>query len=172
MKIVSLFEKIIFKSRWILAPFFLGLLFAIVILLFKFSKQLFLLTTNFTDFSNSDLVISVLTLLDTTLIACLILIIISSGYENFISKIDFGVSQERPSWIGKVSFSDLKLKLVTAIVAISSVELLRAIINIEKITFDVLQWKIWVHLTFILTGVLFSLTEFIISKKVRTTDFP
>ncbi len=165
MKIVSLFEKIIFKSRWILAPFFLGLLFAIVILLFKFSKQLFLLTTNFTDFSNSDLVISVLTLLDTTLIACLILIIISSGYENFISKIDFGVSQERPSWIGKVSFSDLKLKLVTAIVAISSVELLRAIINIEKITFDVLQWKIWVHLTFILTGVLFSLTEFIISKK-------
>jgi len=160
-----LLEKLIFNSRWILAPFFLGLILAIITLLVKFSKELFWLTSNILSATSDQAIISILTLVDTTLIACLLLIIIFSGYENFVSKINFGDHEDRPVWMGTVGFSDLKLKLIGAIVAISAVELLKAFIDLKEISNDVMAWKVGVHLTFVISGVLFALTDLIAAKK-------
>ena len=114
----------------------------------------------------SDLaIVSILTLVDTTLIASLLIIIIFSGYENFVSKIEFGDHEDRPVWMGKVGFSDLKLKLIGAIVAISAVELLKAFINVNHVTDKELAWRVGIHFTFVVSGVLFALTDFIVGKK-------
>ena len=162
-----LLESIIFKSRWLLAPFFIGLIFAILSLLVKFTKELANLTLNIFNLTSDQAIISILTLVDTTLIAILLLIIIFSGYENFVSKIAFGEHEDRPLWMGKIGFSDLKLKLIGAIVAISAVELLKAFINIHQLTNVQLTWKLGIHLAFVVSGVLFALTDLIVSKKER-----
>ncbi|TVZ41882.1 uncharacterized protein (TIGR00645 family) [Alteromonadaceae bacterium 2753L.S.0a.02] len=164
-KFEDILEKFIFKSRWLLAPFFVGLILAILTLLFKFFKELWWLMINMLHITSDNALVSILTLVDTTLIACLLLIIIFSGYENFVSKIHFGDHEDRPVWMGKVGFSDLKLKLIGAIVAISAVELLKAFINSHEIPDHVMAWKLGIHLTFVVSGVLFALTDFIVSRK-------
>lgn len=162
MKII---ETLIFRSRWLLAPFFIGLILALIVLLGKFLKELTYLFYNFFDITKNESLISILTLLDVTLIACLIVIIILSGYEIFVSRFTTIDDSKKPKWMGKTAFSDLKLKLITAIVAISSVELLRAIINIDNNTTEVMAWKAGVHVIFVFTGLFFALTDFIVSKK-------
>ncbi len=106
-----------------------------------------------------------LTLVDTALIGSLLLIIAFSGYENFVSKIGIGEHEDRPAWMGKVSFSDLKIKLIGAIVAISAVELLKAFINIDEFTNTQLAWKVGIHLTFVTSGVLFAISDRITEGK-------
>lgn len=152
-------ESIIFSSRWLLAPFFLGLLIAILALLVKFGKELLALVAGLFTNTSQESIVSILTLVDTALIASLLLIIVFSGYENFVSKIDVGDHVDRPGWMGKVGFSDLKLKLIGAIVAISAVELLKAFINIHELTNEQLGWKVGIHLTFVVSGVLFAVTD-------------
>ncbi len=152
-------ESIMFKCRWLLAPFFLGLLIAIVVLLVKFTKALFTLITEIFVHDGQEIIIGILTLIDISLIASLLLIIAFSGYENFVSKMNIGDHEDRPGWMGKVGFSDLKLKLIGAIVAISAVELLKAFINIDAMSSEQLAWKVGIHLTFVFSGVLFALTD-------------
>src|SRR5204862_207064 len=129
-KFEATLERWVFNSRWLLAPFFIGLLLAIAALLIKFVQAfaklaLGVVTQSVTD---NDMIIDILTLVDGALIGALLLIIGFSGYENFVSKIGTGEHEDRPAWMGKVGFSDLKIKLMGAIVAISAVELLKACI--------------------------------------------
>lgn len=152
-------ESLIFASRWLLAPFFLGLLVAMGVLLVKFAKELVELVGNAWTTSEYDVVISILTLVDTALIAVLLLIIVFSGYESFVSKIGIGEHEDRPAWMGKVGFADLKLKLIGAIVAISAVELLKAFLTSVSYSNAELAWKIGIHLTFVVSGVLFAVTD-------------
>lgn len=161
-------EATIFASRWLLAPFFLGLLFCILVLLVKFFKELGFLVWSLASSSEYDTVISVLTLVDTTLIAVLLLIIVFSGYENFVSKIG-GTSghEDRPVWMGKVGFADLKIKLIGAIVAISAVELLKAFLVSTQFTQEQLIWKVVIHLTFVFSGVMFAVTDWIVERTKR-----
>jgi uncharacterized protein (TIGR00645 family) len=165
IKFESSIEKTIFASRWLLAPFFIGLVVAILALFAKFAKELYFLLTHMFTNTGEQTIITILSLVDATLIACLLLIIIFSGYENFVSKIDFDNHIDRPQWMGKVGFSDLKIKLIGAIVAISAVELLKAFINMQHLTNTELAWRVGIHLTFVFSGVLFALTDFIVSKK-------
>lgn len=161
-------ETTIFASRWLLAPFFLGLIVAILVLLVKFFKELASLVANVWTTSEYDAVISILTLVDTSLIASLLLIIVFSGYENFVSKIGVGEHEDRPAWMGKVGFSDLKIKLIGAIVAISAVELLKAFLVSTNYSNEQLAWKVAIHLTFVLSGVMFAVTDYI-GKAPKTT---
>ncbi|MFE8072522.1 TIGR00645 family protein [Marinobacteraceae bacterium S3BR75-40.1] len=154
-------ETLIFASRWLLAPFFVGLIAAIVVLLVKFGKELVILVQGVWTGPPYQAVISILTLVDTALIASLLLIIIFSGYENFVSKIAVGAHEDRPVWMGKVGFADLKLKLIGAIVAISAVELLKAFLVSTEYTNEQLAWKVGIHFTFVLSGVLFAVTDWI-----------
>ena len=159
-KVEETLEHWVFRSRWLLAPFFIGLLVAIVALLIKFVKQLVALATSMFALTESEMIVSILTLVDSALIAALLLIIGFSGYENFVSKIGTGEHEDRPAWMGRVGFSDLKLKLMGAIVAISAVELLKAFINVDVSTpWQVLSWKVGIHITFVVSGVLFAITD-------------
>jgi uncharacterized protein (TIGR00645 family) len=161
----ALLESWVFRSRWLLAPFFVGLLFAIVALLVKFLKQIAALAIGMFTLSSEDMIVSILTLVDSALIAALLLIIGFSGYENFVSKIATGEHEDRPAWMGKVGFSDLKIKLIGAIVAISAVELLKAFINIDQFTWFELAWKVGIHFTFVVSGVLFAISDRITESK-------
>jgi uncharacterized protein (TIGR00645 family) len=158
-------ESLVFRSRWLLAPFFVGLILAIIALLVKFLKQLWALAIGVFSLSSDEMIINILTLVDSALIAALLLIIGFSGYENFVSKIGTGEHEDRPAWMGKVGFSDLKIKLIGAIVAISAVELLKAFINLDEFTWYQLSWKVGIHLTFVVSGVLFAITDRITEGK-------
>ncbi|MDC9519640.1 TIGR00645 family protein [Pseudoalteromonas sp. Angola-31] len=157
-------ESFIFKGRWLLAPFFVGLLFAVILLLIKFFKQLYLMGIATFSATNQELLVGILTLVDTALLAGLLLIIIFSGYENFVSKLNIEGHEDRPSWMGKVGFSGLKMKLISAIVAISAVELLKVFINSNIHSSEELFWKVIIHITFVSSGVLFALTDYLNSK--------
>jgi uncharacterized protein (TIGR00645 family) len=161
----STLESLVFRSRWLLAPFFVGLLLAIVALLVKFLSELWHLVMGMFTQTGDDLIIGILTLVDNALIASLLLIIAFSGYENFVSKIGAGDHEDRPAWMGKVGFSDLKIKLMGAIVAISAVELLKGFINVEQFTNIELGWKVGIHITFVVSGVLFAITDRITEGK-------
>ncbi len=164
-KIELTLERIIFASRWILVPFFLGLIVGMLVLLLKFFKEMGLLIQGVIGLIEHDTVISILTLVDTALIAVLLLIIVFSAYENFVSKLSIGDHEDRPAWMGKVGFSDLKMKLIGAIVAISAVELLKAFLVSTTLTSEQLGWKIAIHLTFVLSGLLFAMADWISERR-------
>ena len=158
-RVEAALESLVFRSRWLLAPFFVGLILAIIALLVKFLKQLWALATGMFSLTGDEMIINILTL------AALLLIIGFSGYENFVSKIGTGEHEDRPAWMGKVGFSDLKIKLIGAIVAISAVELLKAFINLDEFTWYQLSWKVGIHITFVVSGVLFAITDRITDSK-------
>ena len=157
-------ERMIFASRWLLAPFFIGLILGIVILLVKFAKGL-MATAMAAITGEGDVLVGLLTLVDTALLAVLLLIIVLSGYESFVSKFDIGEHVDRPAWMGKVGFADLKLKLIGAIVAISAVELLKAFLTPGLQDYERLGWMIGIHMTFVVSGVLFAVTDWIAEAK-------
>lgn len=152
-------ETFIFNSRWMLAPFYLGLVGAIGLLLVKFVKAFVATLPIVFEGSSGDAMIAILSLVDITLVANLLLIIIFAGYENFISKIDTGDHEDRPDWMGHVSFSDLKLKLIGSIVAISGIELLKYFVNVKHATEHELLWVVIIHLTLVFSGVMFALMD-------------
>ncbi len=166
-------EILLFNSRWLLAPFYIGLIGALVILLIKFMNKFIDLIPLMGSASSTELIFSILGLVDIILIANLLLIIIFSGYENFVSKIDVVNDHvDRPEWMGKVDYSGLKLKVIGSIVAISSIELLKIFILILENDSKLVDgdafwqtgvfWLVTIHLTFVVSGVLFALTEKIV----------
>lgn len=160
----TFFETTLFRARWLLAPFFFGLVIAIMALLLKFAKELFGLLAGLFSMPATHSVLSILTLVDTALLASLLLIIAFSGYENFVSKFAPEDHEDRPAWMGKVGFADLKLKLIGAIVAISSVELLKGFLNSAALSNEDLAWKVAIHLTFVLSSLLFAWTDYVSNK--------
>lgn len=147
-------ERALFASRWIMAPFYLGLAVALILLLVKFLQELFHTVPNVFAMSEAQLVLSILSLIDLSLAGNLLLLVIFSGYENFVSKIDNAGHKDRPEWMGKIDYSGMKLKLVASIVAISAIQLLRAFMNIENRDNIELAWLVGIHLTFVISGVL------------------
>lgn len=152
-------ERFMFASRWLLAPFYVGLVIAIGLLLVKFGKELWVLLPMVMQGTGSIILVGVLTLVDIALVANLLIIIIFAGYENFVSKINTGDSEDRPDWMGHVSFSDLKIKLIGSIVAISGIELLKAFVDVRAYTNEQLAWKVGLHMAFVVSGVLFAVMD-------------
>ena len=161
--IENFLEAVIFRSRWLLAPFFIGLVFSILLLLIKFLEELFQLSTHIFLFSENDVIVSILALVDIALVGSLLLMIIFSGYEIFVSKIDVANHKDRPDWMGKVNFSGLKLKVIGAIVAISAIDLLKTFMNlsdtISPSEIDTIFWKLALHMSFVISGVLFAVMD-------------
>lgn len=163
-------ESLIFNSRWLLAPFYLGLVLALGLLLVLFARELIHFVPQAFNASSSEIIIGVLSLIDVVMVANLLIIIVFAGYENFVSQIETGDHVDRPSWMGHVGFSELKMKLIGSIVAISGIELLRTFMNmsLEQMSEPynhLLGWKVGIHLTFVITGVLFALGDKIASEK-------
>lgn len=157
-------EVIMFNSRWLLAPFYMGLVISIALLLIKFLQELVHVVTQVFTLSEGDVILACLTLVDISLVANLFIIIIFSGYENFVSKINTGGHEDRPEWMGKVDFSGLKIKLIGSIVAISAIELLKGFVNVENISNEQLAWKVGIHMTLVVSGVLFAVMDWVAER--------
>ncbi len=158
-KVEHALEVLMFNSRWLLAPFYIGLVIGIAMLLIKFVQEFFHILPHIFESTESEVVLAILTLVDMSLVANLLIIIIFSGYENFVSKIDTANHEDRPEWMGKVDFSGLKVKLIASIVAISAIELLKAFVNVAAYTTEQLAWKVGIHAVLITSGVLFALMD-------------
>ena len=163
------FERLLFASRWLMAPMYLGLVLALGTLAIVFVRELFYYAPQVFDMKSEDVILVVLTLIDLTLAANLLVIVLFSGYENFVSKFDFDAGADRPEWMGKVDFSGLKMKLIASIVAISAIDLLKWFMGIEDITPSAeidrkFYWLVIIHLTFVASGVLMALMDYLASK--------
>src|SRR5262245_7828971 len=149
MRKVELFiETIIFHSRWLLAPFYLGLVLSLLLLLYHFVVELVAFIVKVPFAKESDVILGVLSLIDLTFTGNLVVIVIFSGFENFVSRIDAG-DRDRPDWMTKVDYGGLKQKLVTSIVAISAIQVLKAFMNIEQYDSTKLGWLVGIHVLFL-----------------------
>jgi uncharacterized protein (TIGR00645 family) len=167
-------EQLLFSSRWLLAPFFLGLALSILILLYKFIKEMVHVAVIAPSASGTQLVAEVLSLVDLTLTASLMIIVVFSGYENFVSRIDHSGHRDWPEWMGSIDFTGLKLKLLSSIVAISAVQLLKQFMAVNSMSDRDLIWSTIIHVVFVVSSVLLALSDRIANhgnshKPVATT---
>jgi uncharacterized protein (TIGR00645 family) len=158
-------EKLIFNSRWLLAPLYLGLVLALGLLLVTFAKEFLHLLPLAFNSDGSEVIIGLLSLIDVVMVANLLIIIVFAGYENFVSQINTGDHEDRPSWMGHVGFAELKIKLFGSIVAISGIELLKAFMHIGSMSNEQLAWKVGIHMAFVVSGVLFAVMDRIADGK-------
>src|ERR1700754_4562831 len=154
------FESVLFNSRWLMAPFYFGLVVSLAVLLFKFVEMLWEFIVHVPHAKEADIILGVLSLIDVSLTGNLILIVVFSGYENFVSKIDPGGHPDWPDWMTKVDFGGLKQKLLASIVAISAIQVLKAFMNIDAI-FDAqkMGWLVGVHLVFVISTLILALSD-------------
>lgn len=165
LKSAELFiERGLFASRWLMAPFYVGLVFALIILLWSFLEELFHFLMMFPHITQTDAVLGVLSLIDLSLAGNLLLIVIFSGYENFVSKMNVDDHEDSPDWKSTVDFATLKLKLVASIVAISGIHLLKVFMDAANVSDKQITWMIIIHVVFLFSGVLLALTDYIASK--------
>ena len=162
-KFEFLFEKMLFAARWLLAPIFIGLSLALVALGFKFFQQAWEVFHHLVEMEEADLVLTVLAMIDIALVGTLIVMVMFSGYENFVSTID-AKGSDSLSWLGKLDAGTLKLKVAASIVAISSIHLLRIFMQVgsvgnEKYTNDQIMWYVILHMTFVLSAVLLGVLD-------------
>jgi uncharacterized protein (TIGR00645 family) len=152
-------ERLLFASRWILAPIYLGMSLALVALGIKFFSELFHLLTHVIEMGESDLVLMLLAMVDMVLVGSLIIMVMFSGYENFVSRLDVEEGTEKLGWLGKLDANSLKLKVASSIVAISSIHLLRAFMNAPQIGNETLFWYVIIHLTFVISAVMMGVLD-------------
>lgn len=148
----KLFEKLLYASRWVLAPIYLGLSIALMLLGVKFFEEVVHVVPLLFTMSESDLVLLILQFIDIALVGGLLVMVMLSGYENFVSRIELDDENEKLGWLGKLDSGSLKQKVAASIVAISSIHLLQAFLNIRSFTNDQLQWLVIFHITFVLSA--------------------
>ncbi len=172
-RVETALEKVIFQSRWLMAPFYVGLCVALALLMVTFVRELAteiptvlsgyrIVDGKSVTMKDADVILLTLTLIDMSLAGNLLLTVIFAGYENFVSKIEAAQqSKDRPDWMGTVDFGGLKLKLVASIVAISGIHLLKSFMKITDKAVDERQmfWLIVTHLTFVTSGLLLALMD-------------
>lgn len=146
-------------SRWLLAPFYVLLVVTLAGLLLKALQEAWHFITHVLTATEAEVILGVLALIDLTFTGSLIVIVIFSGYENFVAKIDTGTSRNWPAWMSQIDFSGLKLKLISSIVAISAIQLLKAFMNVKGTSDRDLMWYVVVHLVFVVSGVLMAWTD-------------
>lgn len=152
-------ERVIYTSRWILAPIYLGLVASLLVLMIKFVQELTHLGLHVFEAKETDIILGVLSLIDLSLAANLLLMVTFSGYESFVSKLDISADQHRPEWMGKIDFSGLKLRLVASIVAISAIHLLKSFMDVSRVDKTDLMWLVITHMAFVISGILLALMD-------------
>lgn len=164
------FERGLFASRWLMAPMYLGLVVALGMLVIVFGREIAYYAPKVLTMSSEDSILAVLTLVDLTLAGNLLLIVLFSGYEAFVSKMDIDETADRPDWMGRVDFSGLKLKLIASIVAISGIHLLKQFMEIGETGATAaideihLKWLVIIHVTFVVSGVLLAAMDWLASQ--------
>lgn len=159
------FEQGLFASRWLMAPMYLGLVVSLGMLTIVFCRELAYYAPQVLTMTADKAILVVLTLIDLSLAANLLLIVLFSGYENFVSKLDIDDGGDRPSWMGTVDFGGLKMKLIASIVAISAIHLLKQFMEIGKtgkpLDEQALYWLVVIHMVFVGSGVLMAAMDWL-----------
>lgn len=163
------FERALFATRWLMAPMYLGLIGALVMMVIVFLRQVAYYVPQALTMSAETAILASLSLIDLTLAANLLLIVIFSGYENFVSKLDLNAQHERPSWMGTVDFSGLKMKLIASIVAISAIDLLKRFMELGRpgitpLGDRELRWLVIIHVVFVVSGLLMAAMDWLIAR--------
>ena len=167
------FEQILFLSRWLMAPMYMGLVVTLGMLMIVFVRDMWKYAQQIMTLSAEQVILVALTLIDLTLAANLLLIVLFSGYENFVSKLDIDDGGDRPDWMGTVDFSGLKMKLIASIVAISGIHLLKRFMEIGDSVADAkfgeteLYWFVVIHLTFVASGVMLAAMDWLSARSAK-----
>lgn len=152
-------ERLIYASRWLLAPIYLGMSFALIALAIKFFQELYHFIPAILSIEENQLILKLLTFIDLTLVGSLTIIVMFSGYDNFVSRLDIAEGTEKLSWLGTHDYGSLKMKVASSIVAISSIHLLKIFMNVEQIANEKLTWYVLIHITFVLSAFLMGYLE-------------
>ena len=162
------FEYVLFNSRWLMAPFYVGLVVALAVLFLKFLRMLGEFILHAPGAKSTETILDALSLIDVTLVGNLILIVVFSGYENFVSRIDASSNPNWPVWITRIDFAGLKQKMLASIVAISAIHVLEAFLNIDA-AFDAtrMTWLVAVHLVFVISALLLALSDRLSTDKAN-----
>lgn len=159
----SVIEKVLYASRWLMAPVYLGLSALLLALTIKFFQELIHLFMVLPGMKEQDLILSMLTLIDLTLVGSLIVMVMFSGYENFVSQIDITAGSEKLSWLGKMDSGSLKLKLSSSIVAISAIHLLKTYMDFKSTADGVdetkLMWLLIGHMVFVVSTLMMAVMD-------------
>jgi uncharacterized protein (TIGR00645 family) len=158
------FERILFAMRWLLAPLYLGLGLLLLLFVMQLFRELIHIFQGAATIAEVDLVLAALTLIDMTLVASLIVMVMLSGYENFVSKLDLEGAEKTLAWLGKLDAGSLKIKVAASIVAISSIHLLKAFMNFDSVANDKLILLVVIHLTFVVSALLLTIMDRIIPQ--------
>ena len=145
-------ENAMYASRWLLAPVYFGLSLGLIALTIKFFQEIFHILPHIFSVSESDMILTLLSLVDMTLVGGLLVMVMFSGYENFVSQLDINAGKEKLSWLGKMDATSLKNKVAASIVAISSIHLLRVFMDAKNVPDNKLMWYVIIHLTFVLSA--------------------
>lgn len=166
------FEQGLFASRWLMAPMYLGLVISLGMLTIVFCRELIYYAPQVLTMSADKAILVILTLIDLSLAANLLLIVLFSGYENFVSKLDIDDGGDRPSWMGTVDFGGLKMKLIASIVAISAIHLLKQFMEIGKsdkpLDQEALYWLVVIHMVFVGSGVLMAAMDWLGARSKKS----
>ena len=152
-------EKLLFASRWLLAPFYIALVFALLALLAKVGVRVYNLATQLIGSSEESVLLATLGIVDLTLSAFLIVVVILSGYSNFITRVDADAHADWPRWIAAVQFGELKFRLMVLIAAISAIKLLEAYMDVDLESGRDLAWETGVFGAFVVSALVLALTE-------------
>lgn len=147
-----LLERTMYASRWIMAPVYLGMSLVLLALAVKFFQELYHFVPHVFDLPDSDIILKLLTFIDLALVGSLTVIVMFSGYENFVSRMDIASSTEKLEWLGTHDYGSLKTKVTSSIVAISSIQLLKIFMNLHATDTDKLQWYVIIHLTLVVSA--------------------
>jgi uncharacterized protein (TIGR00645 family) len=159
MNVESFVEKTLFASRWLLCPLYIGLALLLVLFSIHFFRELIDIAIHAFSLTETDLVTEALTLIDLALAGGLVVMIMLSGYENYVSKLDVADAEKSISWLGKLDTGTLKLKVSVTIVTISAVQLLKAYLDINAVANDKLLWMVVIHLTFVVSALLLTVMD-------------
>jgi len=157
--IERIIERLIYSSRWILAPIYLGMSIALMALAVKFFQEVYHFIPAILEMDDDQLTLKLLTFIDLTLVGSLTVIVMFSGYDNFVSRLDIAEGVEKLSWLGTHDYGSLKMKVASSIVAISSIHLLKIFMNVEQIANDKLLWYVLIHLTFVVSAFMMGILE-------------
>jgi uncharacterized protein (TIGR00645 family) len=152
-------EPILFASRWLLAFFLLALVLALVVLALKTGQHIYDLLPNLWIASETDVLVEILGLIDATFAGALVILVIFSGYENFVSRTEADEHSSWPTWMFRIDFTGLKLKLMSAIIVISAIQLLRAFMDVKDTSDRELLWFAGIHIVFVVSAVMLALTD-------------
>ncbi len=164
-KIESIFEAVIFSSRWLQAPLYAGLIVSGVLYAYKFMKELIHLCLSINEISESVLMLGVLTLVDITMVSNLLVMVIIGGYSTFVSRMNIDSHEDKPEWLQKVDAGTLKVKLAGSLVGVSGIHLLQVFINIKNHESEHVMWQTIIHVVFLFSAIMLAYSERLLYKK-------